>query len=743
MNPLSAKLNEVFPGRVVRKDLVQRVKKGTNVPTFVLEFLLARFCASDDPDEIEGGLQAVNETLQGNFVRPNESNAAQSKVQQLGSHKFIDKVRVTHKEAEKRHWAEMENFGSRRIAINERHYRENTRLLEGGLWSEVVVQYNPIEGDDYTFLIEDLRPIQVSRFEFESFLEGRQRFSTEEWRAALLRSLGLEADKFTPRQQLHFLARLIPFVEANYNLIELGPRGTGKSYAFAEFSPYSTLISGGQTTTASLFYNRVRKAVGIIGYWDVIAFDEVGGIKIKDPGTIQILKDYMANGRFSLGTEVIAPASLAFVGNLDDAIPFLVGSTKYDLFKPLPPEFDLAVIHRFHNYIPGWEIPPNSSDLLTDEYGFITDYLAEALHFLFKHRNFFTTVKKRTRLGAGYQGRDETAVFKTVAGLLKLLHPSGECTDGEFDEYVAYAIEGRRRIKEQLNKRKDDEEFAEIQLAYITWDRKSVEVTCPESRGVPAAQAPRRATTDPRRPVRGTPTLFSGGEGEGARKAGEGMPGPRPLSPTLSPAPSRGEGDIESGLTPTLAPSEGERVAEGRERGTSTIAGTPTPAVAGQEELRERHFTIHYGDTGYSYQSLFGAYLAGAKTLTIEDPYIRKDYQLRNLIQVCELAVQAGTIKKIELITGADHDYQRQEIEPKFKALAESLADSGVEFTFRFDEKLHDRELRTDTGWHIQIGRGLDIYQKPDSWLQIGASNLDLRPCMETKVSILRAQGMG
>jgi ATP-dependent Lon protease len=683
MNPLSAKLNEVFPGRVVRKDLVQRVKKGTNVPTFVLEFLLARYCASDDPDEIESGLQAVTETLQGNFVRPNESNAAQSKVQQEGSHKFIDKVRVIHKEAEKRHWAEMENFGSRRIAINERHYREVPRLLEGGLWCEVVLAYNPIEDDDYAFLIEELRPIQVSRFEIDSFLAGREKFTRDEWMAALLRSLGMEPERLTRRQQLHLLARFAPFVESNYNLIELGPRGTGKSYAFAEFSPYSTLISGGQTTTASLFYNRVRKQVGIIGYWDIIAFDEVGGIKVKDPGTIQILKDYMANGRFSLGAEVIAPASLAFVGNLDDAIPFLVGSEKFDLFKPLPEQFDLAVIHRFHNYIPGWEIPANSSALLTDEYGFITDYLAEALHFLFKHRNFFTAVKKRARLGAGFQGRDETAVYKTVAAFLKLLHPSGECTDAEFEEYLAYAIEGRRRIKEQLNKRKDDEEFGEIRLGYVNAAGEAIEVHCPESKGVAATQTPRQA------------------------------------SPSATREKPRAQQPSAPASTPAIPAAE--------------TAATTAPAALG-----EKHFTIHYGDTGYSYSTLFGPYLAGAKTVTIEDPYIRRDYQLRNLIQVCELAVQTGTVKRIDLATGSDHDFQKKEMEPKFKQLAESLADCGVEFVFRFDDKLHDRELRTDTGWHVQIGRGLDIYQRPDSWLQIGASNLDLRPCMETKVSVFR-----
>jgi ATP-dependent Lon protease len=691
MTPLSTKLNAVFPGRVVRKDLVQRVKKGTNVPTFVLEFLLARYCATDDPDEIEAGLQAVNETIQGNFVHPNESNAAQSLVQRTGSHKFIDKVRVVHKESEKRHWAEMENFGSKRIAIHERHYRENQRLLEGGLWCEATIAYNAVEEDDYTFLIEEIRPIQISRFDFDVYLDGREKFTRDEWLDALLATIGLEPQRLTPRQKFHYITRLVPLVEQNYNLIELGPPGTGKSYAFSEFSPYATLISGGQTSTAILFYNKVRRQVGIIGYWDVVAFDEVGGMRIKDPGTVQILKDYMANGRFSLGTEVTAPASLAFLGNIYDSISAVVAHPSQDLFKPLPPEFDIAVIHRFHTYIPGWELPPNSSNLLTNEYGFITDYLAEALHYLNKHRNFYTAVKKRAQLGDGFQGRDETAVYKTVAAFLKLLHPSGECSDTEFDEYVAYAVEGRRRVKEQLNKRKQDDDFAQIHLGYRNHAGEFVEVHCPESRGIVA-------TLDPRRDL-------------------------SVQTPPSSPPPP-----IEDLASRSLV--------------TKRVPTQPAPASlspsASSAGLGEKHINIHYGDTGYSYEALFGDYLIGAKELIIEDPYIRRDHQLRNFIQLCELCVQVGTIKKIVLITGIDHELQQGEVEPKFKSLAESLADAGVEFVWRFDSKIHDRELRTDTGWSIRIGRGLDIYQRTDTWIQIGATNLNVRPCMETKVSIIK-----
>jgi ATP-dependent Lon protease len=710
MNALNDKINAIFPGRVVRKDLVQRVKKGTNAPTFVLEFLLARYCATDDPDEIEAGLAAVNETLQGNFVRPNESNAAQSLVQQKGSHKFIDKVRVTHNEKEKRHWAEMENFGSRRIAINDNLYRGNPRLLEGGLWCEVVVGYNyePGEGpDDYTFHIEELRPIQVSRFDFDSFVKERGQFSTDEWRSLILRSIGMEADNLTPRQQMHYLARLLPLVEGNYNFIELGPRGTGKSYTFSEFSPYSTLISGGQTTTATLFYNKTRRQVGIIGYWDNIAFDEVAGIKVKDPGTIQILKDYMANGRFSLGTEVIAPASLAFIGNIDDSIAEIVRSAKHDLFKPLPPEFDLAVIHRFHLYLAGWEIPSNADNLLTVQYGFITDYMAEAFHHLFKHRNYFSAVKKRARLGPGFQGRDEAAVYKTVAGYIKLLHPNGECSDDEFEQYLTYAIEGRRRVKEQLNKRKADDEFAEIHLGYINTKGETVEVHCPESIGIDATLNPRRHQTAPETPAVTAPTAA-----------------PTTAAATIAPTAPAAQ--------PVPPPAAAAATA------AADVITEPAAPPAGPTALKDKQFTIRYGDTGCSYRSLFGDYLIDAKKLVIEDPYIRRDNQIRNLLQLCELAVEAGTIKDISLITTAENPAQQAEAETKLEEIKDTLADCDVAFTYRFSEKIPAREIRTDTGWHIQIDRGLEIYQGPLNSLKIGATNYDLRPCMETRVEIFR-----
>jgi len=451
MDPLDRQLLDAFDGKVVRKDLLHRIKKGTNVPTFVLEFLLARYCASDEPEEIQAGLEAVLATLQDNYVRPDEANAAQSRVATQGRHRFIDKVHVRYVEREKRHWAALENFNSQRIAVAEKFYRDNERLLEGGIWAEVTVAYNEIDADDYAFYVEDLRPIQLSRFDFAGYAEGRRAFTRDQWLDVVLRSVGLDPARLSPRQKLHVVARLAPLVEPNFNFIELGPRGTGKSYFYSEFSPYATLLSGGQATKATLFYNNARRRVGLVGFWDAVAFDEVAGIKIKDPDTVQIMKDFMANGRFSRGVEVIADASLVFVGNIDFAIEQLVASSQHDLFTTLPPEFDLAVLDRFACYLPGWEMFKTSSDYLTNGYGFITDYLAEAFHHQFSHSNRYGEVNQRIRLGPAVEGRDEKGIKKTVAAFLKILHPDGPPSDAEFEQYVAYAVEGRRRVKEQMN----------------------------------------------------------------------------------------------------------------------------------------------------------------------------------------------------------------------------------------------------------------------------------------------------
>lgn len=697
MDELDQKLNATFDGKVLRKDLLHRIKKGTNVPTFVLEFLLAKYCASNDQAEMDAGMEAVLSSLQENYVRPDEANAAQSKVATKGKHRFIDKVHVRYVEKEKRHWASLENFNSQRIAIGEKFYRDNDRLLEGGIWAEVTLVHNDIDDDDYAFSIEDLRPIQLSRFDFERYSEGRADFTRDEWIAAVLRSVGLEPNKLSKRVQMHYIARLACLVEPNYNYIELGPRGTGKSYFFSEFSPYATLISGGQATKATLFYNNARRKVGLVGFWDTVAFDEIGGIKVRDPDTIQIMKDFMANGRFSRGAEVIADASLSFVGNIDVSVQQVVNSNEHDLFQPLPPELDLAVMDRFAAYIPGWEMPKNSSEFLTSRYGFITDYLAEAFHYQFKHTNRYEEVSKRIRLGKSIEGRDEKGIKKTVCAFLKILHPNGPPTDDEFEEYVAYATECRRRVKEQMNKRKPDDEFARINLSYIQASGEEVVVFCPESKDAPATQEPAR-----RRLTRADEQ--SGAEPE--------------VKPAVRPTPTGEAG-------PSAAPAP--------------IAPTPEAVAPRPVDLKEQHFTILYGDTGYSYESIMGPYLQDAKAVVIEDPYIRLQHQIQNFVRFCEMVLQAGTVKKISLITGYEDKTQLADIAEKLDELKQSLLEMDVELEVKLNPNMHDREIRVDNGWTIKIGRGLDFYQKPGGWFEVGANDLSLRKCLETKVDIFRA----
>ncbi|QDT02204.1 Lon protease [Rubripirellula lacrimiformis] len=485
MDALDQKVTRIFAGKVVRKDLLHQLKGGENVPSYVLEYLLGKYCASDDEQEIKLGIEAVKDTLTRNYFRHDEANKAQSLVEQKGKYRFIDRIDVRFLASESKYWASMDNFGFNRIHVAQEYYRRYERLLEGGIWAITDVEYHA--NDDgpkgSPFHIAAIKPVQLARFDFEEYAQLRSEFSTDEWIDILIRSVGLEPQTFDRRLKLLLLSRLIPFVEHNYNFIELGPRGTGKSYAYSEFSPYCILISGGKASSANLFYNNARRKVGLVGYWDVVAFDEVGGMKVSDPDVMQIMKDYAANGRFSRGVaQITAEASLVFVGNLNQPVESLVANSATDLFQPLPKEFDLALIDRLHFYLPGWEVPKNSTDILTKHYGFVTDYLAEAFRHLAKSNQTDTT-EKFYRLGNHVEGRDARAVRRTVSGFVKLLHPDGKYEKEEVREYVELALEGRRRVKEQLKKRHFTE-FHKTSFSYIDNETNhEVVVAVPEQSG--------------------------------------------------------------------------------------------------------------------------------------------------------------------------------------------------------------------------------------------------------------------
>lgn len=713
MDKLDIKLNEFFPGKVVRKDLLHEIKRAVNVPSFVLEFLLSRYCASEDPEEIEEGKKAVLQTIEKSYVRPDESNKAQAIVEQKKRHKFIDKIHVKYVEREKRYWAEMENFASKRIAINPQFYQQNEKLLESGIWAEVTLAYNEIQEDNYAFFVEDLRPIQIARFDAMNFFKGRAGFTTDEWIDVLIRSIGidpdwlaerskkLKGDKNGRRLKFHILSRFLPLVQSNYNSIELGGRSTGKSFFYSEFSPYSTLLSGGQASTATLLYNNQRKQVGAVGFWDNVAFDEVAKMKIKDADTVQIMKDYMANGRFSRGQEVTGYASFSFVGNFDLNIPNIVNSYDHDLLVTLPEAFDLAVIDRFYNYIPGWEVPKIDDTAYNNKYGLITDYLSEALHYLFTHDSeYFSIVNKYIKMGDYIEGRDNKAIQKTVLGLVKLLFPIGEPTPEEFDEIMEYALEGRRRVKEQLNKRKPDDEYANINMSYINRYGEKVIVYCPESKYSEATQNPRKEQNIHILTV---------------------------------------ETDLE-----TTRPVH-------KEESTNTVpefVHVCQHSIQPEEGPKEKTIDVQYGDIGYGYDDLFGDYLKGATIVKLEEPYLTSNFQITNLVRFIELLVKIGDCKLFQLVTKpGETPEDSATLSDNLRRIKETLNDNEtniMSFEYEFDSQSHDRFIRTSNNWDITLGRGLHFYQNLNAnkdqrnYFLMGTYDLSLRPCLKARFTFMK-----
>ena len=463
---LDDRINSAFAGKVVRKDLVRRVKVGANVPVFVLEYLLGKYCASSDPVAIQMGMDVVNKTLSDSYVSPDEATKAQAKLKDKGRHTFIDKVSVRLVASEDKYWATLANFGDKYVHIPESFVRrkEYERIVQGGIWAQLELEYffdDAAPGRKSPFVIREIKPIQLSSFEPSELVAARPSFTRDEWLDLLLRSIGIDPaylEKISdddPRKSLRlkllFMLRLVPMVESHFNLIELGPRETGKSFVYREISPYTILISGGGTTTANLFYNMSTQKVGLVGLWDVVAFDEVAGVGFKEKDGIQILKDFMESGSFVRGKEVItANASMAFVGNLDKPVDFLVKT--HHLFEPLPDAMqDPALIDRLHCYLPGWEMPKLNPAMLTSHYGFIVDYLAEAFRWL-RRENFTELVDRPFAFGSHLNKRDDTAVRRCVSGLLKILHPDRGHSDEELATYLDLAMETRRRVKEQLKK---------------------------------------------------------------------------------------------------------------------------------------------------------------------------------------------------------------------------------------------------------------------------------------------------
>lgn len=462
-------LNEHFAGRVVRKDLTKLIKEGANVPVYVLEYLLGMYCASDDPEIIEQGLRNVKTVLAENYVRPDEAEKVKSLVRERGSYKVIDRVTVKLNERKDKYEASFSNLGIKDAEISAGIVKEYEKLLVGGIWVIATLSYYFDEGQTSSpFGVSLLKPIQMPNMNMEELFNGRAALSTDQWRESLIRSIGMEPASLKEDVQWHLLARMVPFVENNYNVCELGPRGTGKSHIYKECSPNSILVSGGQTTVANLFYNMSSRRIGLVGLWDVVAFDEVAGISFKDKDGVQIMKDYMASGSFARGREQMeASASMVFVGNINQSVESLVKTSH--LLAPFPEAMiDSAFFDRFHAYIPGWEIPKMRPEFFTNRYGLIVDYLAEFFREMRK-RSFADAIEKYFKLGNNLNQRDVIAVRKTVSGLMKLLYPHGQFNKEDVRQCLEYALQVRRRVKEQL-KKIGGMEFYDVHFSYIDND---------------------------------------------------------------------------------------------------------------------------------------------------------------------------------------------------------------------------------------------------------------------------------
>jgi ATP-dependent Lon protease len=665
MSDLDDKINEHFPGYVVRKDLVKTVKGNAIVPTYVLEYLLGQYCATDDEASIQTGIETVREILRKHYVHRSEAGLIQSTIREKGRYKVIDQVSVALNEKTDSYEATFENLAIKRVAVDSNTVKVNPRLLVTPVWCIADVQYEFSEDKRVSpWILEVIKPIQISRVDFDAYLAARAAFSTAEWIDLLMQSIGFAPEAFGRRSKLLQLIRLIPYVERNYNLIELGPKGTGKSHIYSEFSPHGQLISGGEITVPKLFVNNSNGRIGLVGYWDVVAFDEFAGReKSANKALVDIMKNYMANKTFSRGiNSMSAEASFVFVGNTDHNVPYMLKNS--DLFDALPKQFhDSAFIDRLHAYLPGWEVDVIRGEMFTAGYGFIVDYLAEILRHL-RADDFSHRFEEHFRLGAQISTRDRDAIYKTMSGLMKLLFPAGGATPEEVEELLRLAVESRKRVKDQLAR--IDTTYPDVDFHFTGTDGVKRAVTTVEEEEFPQFYH---------------------------RK-----PAPDPKEQTARPIAATGGAD---GIDPV----------------SSRQAASPAPEpVAPSPAAKPGHYVFPENRKGVSFESLFAPYLAGASQITITDPYIRLFYQARNVMELVELVLRHKAPEDqvaIHLVTCPDEGNigrQREYLD----SIVTACTGTGINFTWVFDGTgtLHARHIVTDTGWKIALDRGLDIFQQ-------------------------------
>ncbi|MGE9939140.1 BREX system Lon protease-like protein BrxL [Collinsella sp. SGI.180] len=685
MDALDKKLNDVFTGYVVRKDLVKLVKGNAAVPSYVLEYLLGQNCATDDEGQIEAGVERVRSILAKHYVQRAEAGAIRSDIKQIGQKRIIDKVSVILNEKRDAYEASFENLGVSKVLVSSDTVKKNRRLLVSGVWCIADLSYEANEArDESPYVLNSLKPIQMSRFDFEGFVARRSQFSEDEWIDVLIRSIGLDPNQLGRRAKLFQLTRLVTYCERNYNLVELGPKGTGKSHVFSEFSPHGILISGGEVTPAKLFVNNSTGKIGLVGYWDCVAFDEFAG-KNKKPKAdiVDIMKNYMANKSFSRGIEqVTAEASMVFVGNTSHDVSYMINKT--DLLEDLPTVYhDPAFIDRLHAYIPGWEMDIIRGDMFCSDFGFIVDYLAEALRAM-RPMDYSGEVDRFFELSSSISTRDRDGVVKTCAGLMKILFPGRNETAEEAAEIVEFALELRKRVKDTLIR--IDETFERVDFAYRSKEGGAwKQVATLEELDYPATYH----SLD--------------------KVPWEGDGGKAPMTDGFEVAVQAEERVVEASVDKPAASAEAEAAAPAQSQ--------PKPAV---RKPGAGHIALRENQRGVSYEKLFGAYLEGAQNVEIIDPYVRTFHQCRNVMELLEVVVRHCkfdvTSVKVHLITAPD-EYPDSKQEEYLEQIRESMSPLGLDFTWEIDRSgtLHARHLKIDGKWDILLDRGLDIWQRFDS----------------------------
>lgn len=685
MTDLNQKICDTFAGLVVRKDLVKAVKGNAIVPSYVLEYLLGQYCATNDEDSIQSGIQTVKEILAKHYVHRNEAGLIRSIIREKGRHKVIDKVSVSLNDKKDCYETQFANLGIKNVLIDSGTVKQHQKLLVGGVWVIADVEYDHTEDKDASpWILGSIKPIQMSSFDFEHYVEARSQFTLDEWIDVLMQSIGFDPEYFGRRSKLTQLLRLIPFCERNYNLIELGPKGTGKSHIYSEFSPHGILISGGEVTVPKLFVNNSTGKLGLVGYWDTVAFDEFAGKQKKvDKALVDIMKNYMANKSFSRGVETLgADASMVFIGNTDHSLPYMLKHT--DLFDSLPEKFnDTAFLDRLHYYIPGWEVNIIRGEMFSTGYGFVVDYLAEVLKHL-RNQDFSDQYESLFTLSTKISTRDRDAVNKTFSGLMKILFPQGGATSEEIEEVLKFSIEGRKRVKDQLFR--GDATFEDVDFSYSGKDGKVTKVVTLEELEYPKYF---------HQPIVGE---------EGS------LPG-------LNSEPTSDE--------------------------TLPAAATVEPVID-EPVLKEGHLTFSENQRGVSYDQIFGPYLKGAKHITITDPYIRKFFQARNLMELMETIVRDKEPEEevvVSLVTVED-DFIGDQQQDFLSQIQNEMFSVGIKFTYSFDNtgSQHARHIVTDTGWKISLDRGLDIFQHYDmnDSFQLANRNQMYRSCKAFEVTYIK-----